>query len=77
MSLYAPAISFQIITYGDAPFESKTREKQTVCEQLRGKIKSGREEIYDHEMLTLPSKLSVTSLPGCTFIDIDYVVEVR
>ena len=64
------------MTYGDVPFESNTREKQTICEQLRGKIKSGKEEVYENETLTLPTKLHVTSLPGCSFIDIDYVAEV-
>ncbi|XP_045184896.1 arrestin domain-containing protein 3-like [Mercenaria mercenaria] len=68
---------YKIITYGDVPFESNTREKQTICEQIRGKIKAGREEIYDNEILTLPSKLHVTSLPGCSFIDIDYVAELK
>ncbi|XP_060608401.1 arrestin domain-containing protein 3-like [Ruditapes philippinarum] len=68
---------YKIITYGDVPFESNTREKQTICEQLRGKIKPGKEEIYENETLTLPSKQHVTSLPGCSFIDIDYVAELK
>ncbi|KAL4216562.1 hypothetical protein ACF0H5_024285 [Mactra antiquata] len=68
---------YKLITYGDDTFMSRTREKQTICEQFRGKIKSGNDEIYDQETLTLPSSLPATSLPGCSLIDIDYVVELR
>ncbi|KAH3746680.1 arrestin domain-containing protein 3-like [Dreissena polymorpha] len=68
---------YKIITYGDSPMESITREKVTICEIIRGKVKSGRRELYEQEYLVLPTSLHVTSLPGCSLIDVDYVVELK
>lgn len=68
---------YQITTYGDVPTESLSREKWTICEIIRGKIQPGQEERYENEYLKLPETLPVTSLPGCSFIDIDFVVELK
>ena len=68
---------FQITTYGDSPLDSITRDKMTICEVIRGKLRAGEEELFENEYLQLPTSLPMTSLPGCSLIDVDYVVEVK
>ncbi|XP_052785721.1 arrestin domain-containing protein 3-like [Mya arenaria] len=77
-SIRATKIKFyKIITYGDSPLESVTREKTTICEVIRGKLKPGHEESFVSEYLLLPPSLPMTSLPGCSLIDVDYVIELK
>ncbi|KAK3599759.1 hypothetical protein CHS0354_037240 [Potamilus streckersoni] len=68
---------YQLTTYGYSPLDSNTSEKRKIAELSRGRLEPGEEDEWKNSKLPLPNPLPVSSLPGCPFIDIDYILELK